>query len=254
MNTGVEVPPDAPSPSLLARFVAVFVNPPGLAVALRQRPAILGAIVLSLLVTVVAGVMTVPTAVDMMIDGFYDNMDPGDADEIAGTIEDNERVVSILLVASGPFTTLLSLLGWSVLLYAMTAAILSGRDPDLGFQHILSLVAHANLVNIPNYLLSGMLTRAQGEMVASLSLATLLGLSANSPAGVMAAWLSPFNLWWIWVLGVGLAVFYRLPISRAVLFPLVLSMMLRLLQVAMAGLSAPDVAAPSRSVRTRRRR
>jgi len=239
VETGVEVPPEEHSPGLLTRFVAVFADPAGLGAALRQNPAVLGAITLSLLFTVVYGVMTVQTTIDMMIDGFYEaDMDQDQADEIAGVIEDNESVVSVLLVISSPFTGLLSLLGWAVILYAVTSASVSGRDPDLRFQHILSLVAHANLVNIPNYLLSGFITLTRGELVPAISLATLLGLPANSPSGVLAAWVSPFNLWWIWVLGVGLAVFYRLPISRAVLYPLVLSLALRLLQVAMAGIGS----------------
>ncbi len=65
------------------------------------------------------------------------------------------------------------------------------------------------------------------------SLATLLDLPPSGTAGLLAAWVSPINFWWLGVLALGGSVFYRCRFRDALFVPVGVSLVFRIVQVLM---------------------
>jgi len=187
-------------PSLPVRIVRVFVAPGELFDALRERPAWLDA----LLVTIVVGVLVqfmIPAEVlrEAIMSGL-----PADASP--EQLEAAETMVGV----SGSFGWVMTIV-WPLLLFAFLAGLLKlVYGPLLGgpvtFKQMFSATAHAELINTAGALVTLPLIRATGDLRSTLSLHLLApNLERDSWLFGFLNGLSLFGLWTMIVLGIAVS-------------------------------------------------
>lgn len=227
--------PEHPRLHPLSPLVDVFIAPTRAMRGIRARPAFTPPLLVAVLVTIAVGFAAAPRALDAIVEQIHSStdLDAAERENVIRWIEDHESFASGLLAVGGTLTMLLTVLMWSLILHVGITMTFSNRPETYGFVHTLSLTAHANLVNIPQFLLQVVLLLAGSN--ASLSLAGLLGLDASSPTGTALAWVSPFNFWWLALLGIGVSVLIGLRLGRALWIPVIISLGLRTLQIAFAA-------------------
>lgn len=230
----------APALSPLARVIGIFYRPVAVMEDLRRRPTSLLALLILIIGSNLAFAPVAMTFLDWQIDQAYEANDarPEDIDELVSFLDDHPAAIQVILHIGVTFQVMVVLLVWAGL-YHLSASMFfqppESRDPP-GFRHAYAQAVHAGLVNIPaGFLLAGIVA-VQGEFVQGLSLALLLPLDPLSAQYVAADWVSPFNFWWIGLLGVACAVNYRVPLGRALIVPIGVSLVFRIIQVLMASL------------------
>jgi len=226
----------APLP-LLSRIRATFLSPRRLAAAVLAEPRALGALLIFLILWNVLAALTFDYTLDMFVDQIYEmpNVPSDQQETIATWIEDHRAIVQTLHHVGLTLSWAAALLLWAGLLLLSSGLFFETPAQPVTFRHMFSLACHANLVNIPHAIITTVATLATQEFFRSVSLGALLGIKITTPMGTAAEWLTPFNLWWIAILGVGCAVFYGQSWRRAVIVPLGVSLVFRIIQVAMTA-------------------
>jgi len=237
--------PEAPPPlSLVERLIGIFHRPVAVMRDLRERPGVFPVLLVTLVVVNVILGLGFGTFIDGMIDQLYENggIPPEDVDSLVAAIDDNPVAAQTFYHVVMSMGLVLTVFVWAGLFHLSASTFFQppvNRDAP-GFQHSLSQILYANLVNIPGAALVQLVAAARSEPVSGFSLALLLGLPPDSVWHVAADWVSPFNFWWIGLLGVACAVNYRVPLGRALVVPVGGSIVFRVIQMllAAAGLAA----------------
>lgn len=216
----------------LQPVVGIFVAPVRAMQMIRAVPRVVPPLLVAVVTWLAVGLAAAPRALDVIVDQIHasSDLDAAERDDVVRWIEDHETFANGILAVGGTFSMLITVALWALILHAGITMTFAERPEAYAFTNTLSIAAHANLVNVPQFLLQVLLLSAGSE--ASLSLAGLVGVGAGTPLGTALAWVSPFNLWWLALLGLGIAVTMRIALTRAILVPLVISLGLRTLQIA----------------------
>jgi hypothetical protein len=201
-------------------------------------PSVALPLALALGLTLAVGLGVAPAALDSLIDHIQNSpdLDATQRDEVIRFIEEHEPLATGLLATGGVLSMLLTVFLWAGILHAGTSMTFAEKPAGLAFRNTFSVVAHANLVNVPLAILQAALLASGSD--ASVSLAGLLGIPLQSPLGAAAAWVAPVNAWWLALLGLGVAAQYGAQFSRTVWIPVAISLGLRVIHVAFAALTS----------------
>ncbi len=223
---------------LWSRAVNIFTHPTRTFVSILDQPKVLGALLITLVFTFVGTLVTFDILYDAQIDAIYevDSMAPEEQEKTAVTMDQARGLAQVGLPVLVTLFVGLTLVIWALLLHFLAAATMGNSDRAISFRHTFSLVAHAHIVNMPLIVLSAIVTLSSLEPFTGIHLGRLLGLAPQSAAAVAAAWVGPFNLWWLFLLGVGIAVTHRRPIIQAIAVPLAISLFFRVVQIGLAAL------------------
>jgi hypothetical protein len=226
-----------PASSPLRTLLDVFVAPVRAMRQVERRPALALPLAVALGIALIVGIAVAPTALESLVDHIHESsdLDAAQRDDVVRFIEENEPLATGLLATGGALNMLLTVLLWSALLHAGSSLTFAERPEGFSFALTASVVAHANLVNVPLFVIQALLLAAGID--ATLTVTGLLGLDPQTPLGTALAWIGPFNLWWLVLLGIGVAVLFDTRFGRALWIPLAISLGLRILQVAFAALT-----------------
>jgi hypothetical protein len=240
METSSTVQPVATRLNLVSRLRAVFTNPRRLVEALRAEPRTLGVLLLFVLIWNLFSALTFEYTLDTFVDQVYSlpNVPSDQQEKVATWLEDHRATVQVLHHLGLTVSWIAAVLIWAGLLHLSAGMFFEAPQTPIEFRHSLALVSHANLVNLPHGLITTVLTLVTQKFFRSLSLGALLGTELTSPLGTALEWVTPFNLWWIAILGIGCAVFYGQSWRRSVIVPLGVSLVFRIIQVAMSAFAA----------------
>jgi hypothetical protein len=242
------LPTPQPAPlSLPQRLVGIFHRPVEVMTDLRQRPTTLPALLITLLLANIILGFGFSGFLDATIDQLYSSpgSSPEDIDQIVVWVDDHPGVTQAAYHIAVSLGLVLSLLVWAGLFHLSASMFFQppvNRDPPQ-FAHSMSQVVYANLVNLPATLIIQFLVASLGRPVSAISLSLFLDADPQSMLHIALDWLNPFNLWWIGLLAVACAVNYQVSLARALIVPVGVSIVFRIIQMLLAA--AGQAGAPS---------
>jgi hypothetical protein len=233
-------PAPVPRMTLVSRMRSVFTAPRILAASVRTEPRTLGVLLVFVLVWNLFSALTFDYTLDTFVDQVYElpNVPSDQQEKVATWLEDHRGTVQVLHHLGLTVSWIAAIVIWAGLLHLSAGMFFEAPKTPIEFRQTLSLVSHANLVNLPHGLVTTVLTLVTQKFFRSASLGALLGTDMTSPMGTMLDWVTPFNFWWIAILGVGCGVFYGQSWRRSVIVPLGVSLVFRIIQVAMSAFAA----------------
>jgi len=192
--------PQAPLPNILIRFVQVFVAPAVLFDALKERPAWLDALVVTLVVGLLIQFM-IPAEMmrEAMLAGLPTDASPEQIEAVDKMADFTNSFGWVLTIISTVFLFAF-LAGVLKLIYGI---LLGGT---VTFKQMFSATTHAQLINTAGALITLPLIRSTGDLRSTLSLHLLApDLERGSWLLGFLQGLSLFGLWTMVVLGIAVS-------------------------------------------------
>lgn len=195
--------------SLPRRIIGVFVSPRQVFEYLRERPRLLGALVVLIVVTLIA----VFPILDLMV------QDQRAAMNDKGTM--TEEQITKAEQAMRVTTPIFAALGNAFIVFVLAAIYLFIANILLGgsttYKHLLAGVAHIAMINIPAAIIRVPIMLAKGSSEVTLSPAAFLPLEQEKT--FLYYLLSQFDIFYLWMIGlsaVAISVLASVPTRKAV--------------------------------------
>jgi hypothetical protein len=180
--------------SLPQRLGSVFLAPSRVFVQLRERPRILGALLVILAIAAVAGTVTMGLTEKAQLERI-DSLDLGEEQR-----QQAEMQAKIGKYASPVFWmigTIFYVYVVALILYLLGNFALGGQA---AYKQISAALAHASIIMVPELLVKIPLMFAQGKIEVTTSLAALLPVEAEkSTLYYLLAQIDLFGLWRLWL-------------------------------------------------------
>ena len=191
------------------RIIGVFVSPRLVFEYLRERPRVLGALVVLIVVTLLA----VIPILNLMV------QDQTAAMEAKGNM--TEEQIAKAQQAMRVTTPIFAALGNAVIVFVLAAIYLFLSNILLGgsttYKHLLAGVAHIGMINIPAAIIRIPMMLAKGSSEVTLSPAAFLPIEQEK--SFLYYLLSQFDIFYLWMIGlsaVAISVLAGVPRRKAV--------------------------------------
>jgi|KBSSwiStaDraftv2_1062776.scaffolds.fasta_scaffold747532_2 hypothetical protein len=198
--------PPTPGPGLFARFIGVLFSPRATFEKIVANPRVLGAMFLVALISAI----TVGTFMSSEVGktAILEQMSRGNPNPQA--LAGMERMLpymGIMYAVSSFIFVPISTVVMSAILYMIFNVIMGGTA---NFRQMMSIVAHSQFVPVVSAIFGTIINYTRGTIASTTTLAGVATmLEENSFLYRFLSAIELFNVWWVFVLSVGLAVLYR---------------------------------------------